>query len=61
MTIRATTIPGAVIHVLSSYTDLDITDTERDGTFTFKAVFDTIGDNTIIITADYPGKTQNAA
>ena len=58
MTIRATTIPGAVIHVLSSYTDLDITDTDLDGSFTFKAVFDTIGDNTIIITADYPGKTQ---
>jgi len=58
MTIRATTIPGAVIHVLSPYTDLDITDTDRDGSFTFKAVFDTIGDNTIIITADYPGKTQ---
>ena len=58
MTIRATTIPGAVIHVLSPYTDLDITNTGRDGTFTFKAIFDTIGDNTIIITADYPGKTQ---
>lgn len=58
MTIRATTIPGAVIHVLSPYTDLDITDTDLDGSFTFKAVFDTIGDNTIIITADYPGKTQ---
>jgi hypothetical protein len=58
MTIRATTIPGAVIHVLSSYTDLDITNTDRDGTFTFKAVFDTIGNNTIVITADYPGKSQ---
>ncbi len=58
MTIRATTIPGAVINVLSPYTDLDITDTDSDGSFTFKAVFDTIGDNTIIITADYPGKQQ---
>jgi hypothetical protein len=58
MTIRATTIPGAVINVLSHYTDLDITNADRDGTFTFKAVFDTIGDNTIIITADYPGKAQ---
>ena len=58
MTIRATTIPGAVIHVLSPYSDLNITDVERDGTFTFKALFDTIGDNTIIITADYTGKPQ---
>jgi hypothetical protein len=58
MTIRATTIPGAVIHVLSPYSDLDITNTDRDGTFTFKALFDTIGNNTIIITADYPGKAQ---
>ena len=58
MTIRATTIPGAVIHVLSPYSDLNITDVERDGSFTFKAIFDTIGDNTIIITADYPGKSQ---
>ena len=58
MTIRATTIPGAVIHVLSPYSDLDITNTERDGTFTFKALFDTIGYNTIVITADYPGKPQ---
>ena len=58
MTIRATTIPGAIIHVLSPYTDLNITNADRDGTFSFKAVFDTIGDNTIIITADYPGKAQ---
>jgi hypothetical protein len=58
MTIRATTIPGAVIHVLSPYTDLDITETDRDGSFTFKAIFDTIGDNIIVITADYPGKKQ---
>ena len=58
MTIRATTIPGAVINVLSPYTDLDITNLDLDGTFTFKAVFDTIGDNTIVITADYPGKSQ---
>ena len=58
MTIRATTIPGADIHVLSSYTDLNITDIELDGTFSFKAIFDTMGDNTIIITADYPGKSQ---
>lgn len=56
MTVRATTLPGAVVKVLSPYTDLDITKTAVDGTFSFKAVFDNIGNNTIIITADYPGK-----
>ena len=56
MTVRASTLPGAVVKVLSPYTDLDITDTAADGSFSFKAVFDHIGDNTIIITADYPGK-----
>ena len=58
MTVRATTIPGAVVNVLSPFSDLDITDTDTDGSFTFKALFETIGDNTIIITADYPGKKQ---
>jgi hypothetical protein len=58
MTVRATTIPGALIHVLSPYSDLNITAVERDGSFTFKALFSKIGDNTIIITADYPGKPQ---
>ena len=58
MTVRATTIPGAVVNVLSAHSDLDITNTEKDGSFTFKALFDKIGDNTIIITADYPGKKQ---
>ena len=56
MTVRATTMPGAVVKVLSPYSDLDITSTDTDGSFTFKALFDHIGTNTIIITADYPGK-----
>lgn len=58
MTIRATTLPGAVVKVLSPYTDLDITNVDTDGSFTFKAVFDHIGDHTIVITADYPNKKQ---
>lgn len=58
MTVRATTIPGAVVNVVSPYTDLDITNTDIDGSFTFKAIFSKIGDNTIVITADYPGKKQ---
>ncbi len=58
MTVRATTIPGAIVNVLSPYSDLDITNTDIDGTFTFKALFSIIGNNTIVITADYPGKKQ---
>ena len=57
MTVRGTTLPGAVVKVLSPYSDLDITNTAVDGSFSFVAKFDKIGVNTIIITADYPGKT----
>lgn len=56
MIVRGTTLPGAVVKVLSSYVDLDITNTASDGSFSFIAKFDKIGDNTIIITVDYPGK-----
>ena len=57
MTVRGTTLPGAVVKVLSPYTDLDITNTAVDGSFIFVAKFDKIGENTIVITADYPGKS----
>lgn len=56
MTVRGTTLPGAVVKVLSPYSDLDITNTAVDGSFSFVAKFDKIGVNTIIITADYLGK-----
>ena len=56
MTVRGTTLPGAVVKMLSPYSDLDITHTAVDGSFSFVAKFDKIGVNTIIITADYPGK-----
>ena len=56
MTVRGTTLPGAVVKVLSPYTDLDITNTAVDGSFSFVAKFDKIGENTLVITADYPGK-----
>lgn len=56
MTVRGTTLPGAIVKVLSPYVDLDITNTDVDGSFSFNAKFDSIGNNTIIITADYPGK-----
>ena len=56
ITVRGTTLPGAVVKVLSPYTDLDITNTAVDGSFSFVAKLEEIGYNTIIITADYPGK-----
>ena len=33
MTVRGTTLPGAVVKVLSPYRDLDITNTASDGSF----------------------------
>ena len=56
MLVRATTLPGATVKVLSPHSDLDITTTAQDGAFNFIAKMDKIGNNTIIITADYPGK-----
>ena len=57
MTVRGTTLPDAVVKVLSPYSELDITNTDMDGSFSFKAIFDKIGNNTIVITAEYPGKS----
>ena len=54
--IRATTVPGATVEVLSPYTDLNITNVDTTGAFSFMAVFDHIGYNTITITASMPGK-----
>lgn len=59
MLIRASTLPGAVVNVLSAYTDLDITTCAEDGAFSFYAVFNKIGDNTIVITADYPDRATS--
>lgn len=56
MTVRGTTLPGAIVKVLTPYRDLEITNTDADGSFSFTALFETIGNNTIVITADYPGK-----
>ena len=54
--ISCTTLPGATVDVLSDHTDLNITDLASTGEFSFYAVFNEIGDNTITITASYPGK-----
>lgn len=54
--ITCTTLPGADVDVLSPHTDLNITNLNTTGEFTFFAVFDHIGDNTVSIQATYPGK-----
>lgn len=56
MEVRASTLPGATVNVLSEHTDLNITNIDSTGAFSFFAVFNKIGDNTISITADFPGK-----
>ncbi len=56
MKVSATTLPGAYVEVNSPYSDLDITNLDTNGKFTFNAVFDHIGNNTISISASYPGK-----
>ena len=56
MKVSATTLPGAYVEVNSPYSDLDITNLDSTGKFTFNAVFDHIGDNIISIRASYPGK-----
>ncbi len=54
--INCTTIPGVEIEILSPHTDLKITELDTTGEFSFNAVFDHIGYNTVSITASYPGK-----
>lgn len=54
--VRATTLPGATVDVLSPYSDLKITELDSTGKFSFMAVFDHYGTNTIVITSSYPGR-----
>lgn len=54
--IRATTLPGAEVEVLTPHSDLNVTNLETTGAFSFYALFDHYGDNTVTITASYPGK-----
>lgn len=56
MRVSATTLPGAYVTVTTPHSDLDITDLESTGKFSFNAVFDKIGNNTISIEASYPGR-----
>ena len=56
MTISGTTLNKATIRVLSPYRDLNTDKLLTDGTFSFVAIFDKIGNNTITIEASYPGR-----
>ncbi len=56
MEVTGTTLNKATIRVLSEHTDLDTSRILSTGTFSFKAVFNRIGTNTITIEASYPGK-----
>ena len=55
MKISGTTLTWATITVESSYQNLDTTELATRGTFSFEAVFNKIGNNTIIIKASAPG------
>jgi len=56
MKITATTIPGAEVEVLTPHTDLDITNIATDGTFSFYALFNQIGNNDVTIQATIPNR-----
>ena len=55
MKVTATTLPGARVEVTTPHADLNITDLNTTGKFSFNAVFDKIGDNTISISSSFPG------
>ena len=56
MKVSATTRPGAYVEILSPHTDLNITDLDSTGKFSFYAIFDHIGYNTISIKSSYENK-----
>ncbi len=56
MSITATTRAGATITILSPHKELDTSELNSKGAFSFKAVFSKIGINTVEIRADFPDK-----
>ena len=58
MKVTATTVSGAEVRVLTHHSDLDITNKDSTGRFTFYAIFDKIGDNRITIQASLDGKVS---
>ncbi len=59
MKITGTTLSWATITVDSPYQNMDTTELETRGVFSFEAVFNKIGTNTIIIKASAPGKKDS--
>ncbi len=53
MKVNATTLPGAYVEVLTHHSDLNITELDSTGKFSFYAILDNIGYNTISIKASY--------
>ena len=53
MKVNATTLPGAYVEVLTHHSDLNITELDSTGKFSFYAILDDIGYNTITIRASY--------
>ena len=58
MKVTATTVAGADVRVLTHHSDLDITNKDKTGRFTFYAIFDKIGDNRITIQASLNGQVS---
>lgn len=54
MVVRCTTLSGMHIEILSDYRNLDLSNIDKDGTFSFEPVFSKIGTNTITIVASDP-------
>ncbi len=59
VSISATTLTGANVNVLTPHEDLDVTNLNTDGTFSFTAIFENYGNNTITITSDFQEKKQS--
>ena len=55
MKVTATTLPGSEVHILSPYSDFDITELNTTGKFSFIAIFKEVGENTITITSSREG------
>ena len=56
MKVNCTTVPGAYVDVLTPYSDMDISNIDTTGEFSFYAQFDHIGYNMITITSSVSGK-----
>lgn len=59
MLVRGTTVPGSIVKVLSPYVDLDITNVDSDGSFNFRAKFEKIGNNSIVIQVENKERTKS--